>query len=171
MTEITLQQLLESRDDRAQYQRELLAGYNLPLVSFTVNMPGTVKQNRESRIIFSAGVYAIREKLAGHVMSVKTREKPTGYEAFFAVEMPPLQIKEKMCRLEEEHPLGRLFDIDVLQLDGSQIGRQQLQLPPRKCLLCDGDGAACARSRAHSIEQLLDRIRQMVQDWTAQQSK
>ena len=46
--EITLEQLLESRDKRAEFQTILLNGYRTPLVSFTVNMPGKVKKNHPS---------------------------------------------------------------------------------------------------------------------------
>ena len=69
--EITLEQLLRSRDERAEFQKILLKGYGLPLVSFTVNMPGKIKRCRRSRIVFDAGVQAIREALAGEIVYYK----------------------------------------------------------------------------------------------------
>ena len=69
--EITLEQLLESRDKRAEFQAILLRGYGTPLVSFTVNMPGKVKKNHRSETVFLAGVEAIREALAGKIVYYK----------------------------------------------------------------------------------------------------
>ena len=59
--------------------------------------------------------------------------------------------------LEDIDPIGRLYDMDVLDTDGKKISREDMGLPRRKCLLCENDAAVCARSRAHSLEALTDR--------------
>ncbi|MEA5040478.1 MAG: citrate lyase holo-[acyl-carrier protein] synthase [Clostridiaceae bacterium] len=163
--EITLEQLLEGRDTRAAFQRELLERYQLPLVSFTVNMPGTVKRCSRSERIHEAGVAAIRDALAGHVAYWKLRDPVTGPEGFFACDLPAEELKRRMCALEEEHPLGRLFDIDVLCAPGEQISREALGFPKRKCLICGGDGAACTRSRAHPLPELLMKIDALLSEY------
>ena len=76
--EITLEQLLESRDKRAEFQTILLRGYGTPLVSFTVNMPGKVKKNHRSARVFDVGVEAIRD----HEMALMNRF----YEGVKAIE-------------------------------------------------------------------------------------
>lgn len=38
--EVTLEQMLLAREDRAATQRRLLETFSLPLISFTVNIPG-----------------------------------------------------------------------------------------------------------------------------------
>ena len=163
--EITLEELLQSRDDRAAFQTILLNGYHRPLVSFTVNMPGKVKRDARSRTVFEAGVHAIREALAGQIVYYKLLDKNTGPEGYFAVDMDALDLKEKMVSIEETHPLGRLMDIDVIAADGTPVGREALGLPPRRCLLCDKEVRLCMRARTHTPEELLDRIRQMVNDY------
>lgn len=164
-TEITLEQLLESRDRRAEFQSILLKGWQVPLVSFTVNMPGKVKKSRRSEAVFSAGVEAIRESLAGHIAYYKLLDKVTGPEGYFAADLPAEELKERMCRIEEEHPLGRLMDIDVLSAPGRPVSRTQLGQRPRKCLVCGGMAAACTRSRAHPAEQLLAAIDGLLDQW------
>lgn len=163
-TEITLEQLLESRDRRAEFQTILLRGYQTPLVSFTVNLPGKVKRNHRSETVFQTGVTAIREALAGNIVYFKLLDKVTGPEGYFAVDMDAQRLKDAMCRIEEEHPLGRLMDIDVLSAPGVHMSRTQLGKPPRKCLVCGNMAAACTRSRAHPTEELLAAIDRLLED-------
>jgi holo-ACP synthase/triphosphoribosyl-dephospho-CoA synthase len=59
-----------------------------------------------------------------------------------------------MTALEECHPLGRLFDIDVIAEDGDKVSRSTIGLPERACLVCGKTGAGCARSRAHPLDEV-----------------
>ncbi len=55
--EITLDQLLASREERASFQKELLKGYpGKALVCLTVIMPGMVKRKLPSRVGAQAAV-------------------------------------------------------------------------------------------------------------------
>lgn len=163
--EITLEQLLESRDKRAEFQTILLNGYRTPLVSFTVNMPGKVKKNHRSEAVFNAGVESIRETLAGHIVYYKLLDNLTGPEGYFAVDMEVGELKAAMCRIEDSHPLGRLMDIDVLSAPRQHVSRTTLGQQPRKCLVCGGMAAACTRSRAHPVEQLIAAIDDLLAGW------
>ena len=163
--EITLEQLLESRDKRAEFQTILLNGYRTPLVSFTVNMPGKMKKNHRSEAVFNAGVESIRETLAGHIVYYKLLDNLTGPEGYFAVDMEVGELKAAMCRIEDSHPLGRLMDIDVLSAPGQHVSRTTLGQQPRKCLVCGGMAAACTRSRAHPVEQLIAAIDDLLAGW------
>lgn len=167
--EITLEELLQSRDDRAAFQTILLNGYHQPLVSFTVNMPGKVKRSWRSRAVFDAGVHAIREALAGQIVYYKLLDKNTGPEGYFAVDMDAQTLKEKMVAIEDGHPLGRLMDIDVLSAPGVQVSRSHLGQNPRKCLVCGNMAAACTRSRAHPTEEILEAIDRILAGWQENQ--
>ena len=67
-------------------------------------------------------------------------------------------VKEKMTALEESRPLGRLFDIDILDANGEKLSRPI----PRRCLICDEQAQVCARSRRHSVEELMAKIEEML---------
>ena len=163
--EVTLPALLESREARAAFQKTLLAGYGLPLVSLTVNMPGPVKNNAKSRCIFDAGVLALREALAGSIRYSKLRDLPTGFEGFFVTDMPADALKAITCAIEQRHPLGRLMDADVLGPGGQAVGRESIGLPPRGCMVCGAPGPGCARSRAHSLEEMHRHIDTLLASW------
>jgi len=70
------------------------------------------------------------------------------------IDAEPLSIKRTMLQIEEQHPLGRLWDVDVIDPTGSSVSRQRLNLPARLCLLCDQAAHACARSGAHALHDL-----------------
>ena len=52
---VELPQMLEAREYRARRQQELLAQYHLPLVSFTMNIAGPVKNSPSIRRGFRSG--------------------------------------------------------------------------------------------------------------------
>lgn len=157
---ITLEQLLQSREDRARHQQDLLG--NNPgrsLVCLTVQLPGSRKRSPASLIIGEAGVQALRQVFPGPAPEV--RDLPTGYEAYLPVPLPPAEAKLLCCGIEDSHPLGRLMDIDVITADGP-LDRASVGLEPRRCLLCSNPARYCMRARTHSVEDLLERVQQMV---------
>lgn len=46
MTEVTLAEILQSREDRVRKQQELLQEYSCPLICFTMNIAGPIKTPR-----------------------------------------------------------------------------------------------------------------------------
>ena len=112
---ITLDQLLQSRDIRSARQSDWVKDNpGLVLVCLTVILPGPVKRDHRSLKVAQAGVAAIREAL--HPVKEECFDLETGFEAFFLVPGDPLECKLKCCDIEDGHPLGRLMDIDVLEL-------------------------------------------------------
>ncbi len=110
---ISLNQLLESRDARAQHQKDLLGSFpGKSLLCLTVQLPGPEKRNEQSLAIAKAGVSAIRQAFQPDYEELRDLE--TGYEGYFLVSLPALDAKRKAVELEDNQPLGRLMDIDVL---------------------------------------------------------
>lgn len=156
---VTLEEILDARDRRQARRQVLIAETGLPAVVLTVNMPGEVKSNEVSDYIFEVGTEAVCGRLLTRIAHFSAIDSVTGREAFFAVDIDDaVALKREMCEIEDGHPLGRLFDIDVYDIRGLQIGRKELGLNSRKCLLCDNDARVCARSRTHSVKELLRKI-------------
>ena len=74
-------------------------------------------------------------------------------------------VKKRMISIEENHPLGRLFNIDVFSPDGNPISRGLLGLGSRSCLVCGEPAASCIEKRAHSTELILWRTVQILNDF------
>ena len=160
---VSLDALLRSRDERFARQKELLAAYpGCNLVCLTVMFPGAVKRSKDSLIVGGAGLAALLGRFSHNLKHSEVHDFDTGYEAFLLLTVPAKELKRICCEIEETHPLGRLMDIDVLGPDGIPIGRDEIGLPPRKCLLCDRDARICMRERAHDYNELNDRIIQII---------
>ena len=161
--EITLEQLLKARDDR--YTRQLALTKEWPdrtLVCLTVVLPGPVKRDARSLKVAGAAVAAVQEVLRPEVHELYDLE--TGYEGYFLVDGALLDVKKACCGIENEHPYGRLMDLDVLEPVGDTVvpvGRDRVGEEARKCLLCGRPARECMRAHAHSygdVFQAIDKI-------------
>ncbi len=161
MATADLDQILEARDRRAARQEALSAQYGLPQVSFTMNIAGPVKNSTAIRRAFRLGQRQLLdslERLNAPVLHKEELDQDTGCEGFYVVDLPPAELKDLACWLEESSELGRLFDLDVLRPDGTKLSRPL----PRRCLLCGRPAAECARSRTHTVPQLQARTREIL---------
>ncbi len=67
--------------------------------------------------------------------------------------------------IEENHAIGRFFDIDVYEHEERSISRSEMNLTARKCIICNDDAHQCGRTRKHSIETLVNTIRSQLMDY------
>lgn len=154
---LSLQEILFSRDARQARQTNWLAQHQVPLISFTIVAPGPIKDSRLTRIIFNHGIAALRTltDLSGWEISQQMTLAPySGPEALIAIAAPAQELKLAVINLEERHPLGRLWDIDILTPEGGIISRRHFSLSPRLCLVCGKFAIECARLRTHSHHDL-----------------
>ena len=154
---VSLQEILDAREARVQRQKALLAEYQKPIISFTMNIPGPVKLDRDVSIGFFVGCRLLRDALAGKILFAEEHREETGCQAFYVVDMAAKELKALTIDLEDGDSVGRLFDMDVIDTDGTKLSREDLGYPRRGCLICMEDAAVCARSRAHSVQELRDR--------------
>lgn len=182
---VTLNELLASRDSRQAMQQKLLAEHSgKTLVCLTVVMPGSVKRNQQSLIVAHAAVEQMIESYELGVRNDKLgvrddelegrfggrlieRDLETGYEAYLITDLPLLEAKRIAVQIEDTHPLGRLFDIDIIDKDGVPVSRDRVGSSPRRCLVCDREARYCMRMRWHTQEEIWERINAMVDEYQA----
>ncbi|MDD2980587.1 MAG: citrate lyase holo-[acyl-carrier protein] synthase [Hespellia sp.] len=162
---VALPQMLDCRERRAEKQTDYLYTYHMPVISFCMNIPGPVKTTPEIRQVFLEGVALIDHALEQEsirIMDSVTCHVPTGDEYILCIDCSDAEhIKTLMTDIEESHPLGRLFDIDVIGIDGIKLSRPSF----RKCFLCDRQAQECASSRRHSVREMQDAIEQKIHDY------
>ena len=149
MREVTLQQILLAREQRAAKQKLFLQKYRCPLICFTMNIAGPVKTSRLIQRGFQVGLKQL-EALGTAIVAQEVLYKDTGCEAFFAVDMDADTLKAFCVKIEEDTSVGRLFDMDVLDVDGRKLERQG----QRGCIVCGTPGRSCAARRVHSVAEL-----------------
>ena len=182
---ITLDELLRSRDERAALQLSFLREHpEGTLLCLTVQLPGEVKRDERSAAVAEAGVAALREMFPERSFEL-LRDLPTGFEGYFVVPLEPLDAKRAACCIEDEHPLGRLMDIDVIVASESAsspvqasaqapapamapglcarpIPRSAIGAPERRCLICSRPARYCMRARTHTTAELLAAIDELL---------
>lgn len=171
MMETTLEDILISRENRVAKQMRLLHEYHHTIVCLTLNIPGKVKVFELVEEAFKEGCKKIVETLRDHLIYVEKEENITGYVGFFVVDLESFIVKKKMVKIEDDNDLGRLFDIDVISCDGKKVSRHDLNLPGRKCLLCDNDAFYCSRSRNHPVYELVRKIKEILNDYFKRTNK
>ena len=148
-----LYQMLQAREDRAARQQDLLTRFGKPLVCFTMNIPGPVKDSPLIRRSFRWGLQWLDAAVPSPLYR-EIREEVTGCEGYFAVDLDPPELKRICTRIEDETPVGRLFDMDVLDEGGNKLDRSLVDGKSRDCIVCGAPGRGCASRRIHSVAEL-----------------
>lgn len=151
MTEVTLNEILISREERVKIQRSLLCTYKKPLICFTMNIAGPVKISPLIERAFAVGKECILSKIPKEkILKNITNTKSTGCEMYLTADFSEKQLKDICTNIEDTHPLGRLFDMDVIAADQTKIERKT----QRSCIVCGSPGRNCAARRLHSASEV-----------------
>ena len=151
MSQVTLQQVLQAREDRVRLQRQILQDHGCPIICFTMNIAGPIKNSPLIQRGFQEGLHALAMQLpAESVRKYCVDSSITGCQAMYAVNMDASELKHICTSIEESTPLGRLFDMDVLDVNGTKLERNDL----RGCIVCGAAGRTCAAGRIHTVSQL-----------------
>lgn len=162
---VTLEEMLDARERRFAWQKRLLAQYRIPMVCFTMNIAGPIKKSPLIQKGFELGKRYLKEQLDSlHIQYVYYEEicESTGSEACYLINADPIFLKDITCSIEDSSEIGRLFDMDVLKPDGKKVDRFEVGLSPRRCLVCGRPARECARSRAHTVEQLQAKTKEIL---------
>ena len=93
-TTVSLVQMLDARERRVQHQQELLARYHKPLICFTMNICGPVKDSPLIRRGFARGRQLLRQQFLRAKLTPlhqDTVREVTGCEAFYVLDADPLE--------------------------------------------------------------------------------
>lgn len=158
---VTIRDMMECREVRAFLQKQYIDEYAAPVISFCMNIPGPVKTNDNILHGFESGKAAILSALSSENINVNATteiHEKTGDELILSASATAEQLKDIATEIEESHPFGRLFDIDILNVDGQKLSRSTF----RKCILCDRQAQECARSRRHTVDEMFVKINEML---------
>jgi holo-ACP synthase len=160
-------ELLRAREARAIRQAAAVARFAKPLVSLTIVMPGAVKDGWVSRRAMEIALQeldAVVSSAKWRLLYLELHWQPTGPEAIYVLDVDANVLKSRTTELEERHPIGRLWDLDVITAGGAGLSRKQLMMPARRCLVCGRPAHECGRSRRHPLRELQKAISDMVNE-------
>lgn len=172
--QVNFQDVLEAKEKRAAFQRQLREEYHAPLMSITVNMPGSVKYNEDTVGL----VYRVLDKVrplieAAGVILLEERfyHLSAGPTAILAFQGEAEIVKAIGISLEDSLPYGRLVDIDVFDDQGRQLSRGGLGIEQRKCFICSQMAVDCMRAGRHTHEETMAAARKLIELYRAEQVK
>ena len=159
--EVGIDEVLSCREKRVAIQNDMIKKYNKPVISFTMNIPGPIKTNNEIKKAFDIGKNLILEKLKENnieILEIQELNENTGNELFISTNSLAEKIKNITVSIEEASELGRLFDIDVIDINFEKLSRNSF----RKCLICEEQAQECGKSQKHSMEELQNVVEEIL---------
>jgi len=156
--------ILDAKETRWIYQKELIDIYQQSIISFKFNIPSWPKVSDEIQQAFDLSLADFQLYLHKTKINFKLLDKKItilGPEAFFISPLNADKLKQITILFEEEHIIGRLIDIDVLDISGKVIDRKV----KRRCFLCDRIAINCMREQHHSQEELRDFFDHLVKNY------
>lgn len=171
---VTLEQILQTKEERAAVQAELRSRYHAVIVSISVNMPGVVKRSPDVLALIEYALARLQDLLeAEKIQSFELRrlDAVAGPSAVLAVKGKAEKLKEMAIRIEKEHLFARLLDIDVFDELGSQISRTSLGQDNRDCFVCAKMALSCIRDQNHSKGDLTERVDAMLGNFRQYRAK
>ncbi|MGL5244811.1 MAG: citrate lyase holo-[acyl-carrier protein] synthase [Sarcina sp.] len=156
-----LEEILKGKEERVKLQKELIEKYDKTLISFTLNIPGFYKIKDKYFVIYKAGIKALMDEMKKQnleLVSMKENISKAGFEGFIVVDSHADTVKKMTINIEENHNLGRLFDLDVFDNNFNQLSRTKFGVGKRKCLICDCEANICRREEKHTNEDILNKI-------------
>ena len=159
--DITLKEILDAREERVRMQMEMQRENPYPLICFTMNIAGPIKTSPLIIRAFDYGLKELENAIEKYGIAKQITEyKNYGPMSLLSVMADAQDIKDICVRIEESCPLGRLFDMDVIDVDGKKLERKK----ERCCIICGKAGRTCAAGRLHSVEELQEKTQEIISD-------
>lgn len=156
--------ILNARDERVKKQKQLIKKYERPLISYTLNIAGSIKRTPLFDIIFDQGLYLIQSEIEDALLFKEVQREDTGSIAYLVVDCEIIELKKKMVEIEKHSPSARLYDIDVINLDFEPISRKDIGVDARRCIICKRPYLECRRNKSHSIEEVITTTQKIAKD-------
>ncbi|MDD4000343.1 MAG: citrate lyase holo-[acyl-carrier protein] synthase [Bacilli bacterium] len=150
--------ILKAREERSIYIREYYR--NLPLVIIKANTPGLNKNPSWSKFLINYFYHYLQEEF-----SIKKAVYQASLDGnYWLLELFEIaNLKERLVEIEDNHPLGRLIDLDLFV--GKSVSRTDINKSSRKCFICLESASICSRSKKHSFEELNQKIQALLLDF------
>lgn len=161
MINSNLMAVLRAREEHVQRIDKLCKAYGKSVIAAKMNIPGPAKSHPLYTLALDVCHGEIRDRLNQQRTTVlydAIQKTEMGDTFYLVVDLDAIALKQICMTIEESHTLGRLFDIDVYDAEGLSLSRNDNGQNQRKCLLCEETAHACARSRKHQLDELINHI-------------
>ncbi len=166
---IDLAQMLLAKEKRVENQKLMLNRYNYPLISLSIVIPGPIKNSSGANFLFKEAIKALHDGFTENALLVIDEQhyhSIAGAEAIMSVKCSVNKLKQYCINIEENHPLGRLWDIDVIDpITQQSLSRYEFEHHARQCLVCQDMAKVCSRARRHSLDDIFSAMEKKINDY------
>ena len=157
---------LDARDQREQALTQVLSTGKPGVVFLSLNVPGVNKTPAGSSELLDWALCQLQALCPDCVVEITSKDT-LGFFAILSSGREAIEIKQLAMQLETASPAARLVDVDVYGSSGEQIGRRELKLPPRACLLCDQPAVDCMRAKRHDLKEIVVKAHELLTNFSA----
>ena len=152
-----LENVLSAKEERWSKRLLLSQENKCAVVSISLCVPLKYRTNDSCKETFY-GVCKLYEKYSeenGIPLIYKGKiDGADGPTVFYVSKNNALAVKKIAAAFETLRKCFRIMDIDIMDESLKPIGREDINLSPRKCFICDNESAVCVKAKTHSGEEL-----------------
>ncbi|MCX5773062.1 MAG: citrate lyase holo-[acyl-carrier protein] synthase [Fusobacteria bacterium] len=160
--------LLEVRERRFEKIQKKCEQFGHCLV-LSINIPGANKRSALGKRIYFEAVRILRSKIGIKIILQEEFEHFDGNFCFFTFHLyreSLTRIKKLCIQIEENHFLGRFFDLDYYMVDEFEktrsISRGNMNRELRKCYICSKMAKVCVKEKNHTEIELYEAMTKRV---------
>ena len=152
-----LANVLEAKEQRWNKRLELSRKYKCTVVSISLCVPLKYRTNTYCKDIFVSlcNMYMQYAKEKGFELIYEGKvDGADGPTIFLISHNNSLEVKKISAEFETLKKPFRIMDIDIMDENLNPISREDINLPPRKCFICENESAVCVKAKNHTKEEL-----------------
>lgn len=160
--------VLSAREKRFNRKLALATGYKTCVISIGINLPYPERKQSKYRFLLTECIKTLSPALTRAGAEVLRSYFECSEDGIFyisSVSGDAFALKSLCISIEEEHMLGRLFDIDVMNEKGIQIKRSDLDFPTRPCIVCGCEVWECVRLEKHDHSQVMEAANMLIKKY------
>lgn len=154
--------ILEAREERYEKILELINKNLGTVLCAKINYPGRDKNTPHAKKAFEILKQIVLSAFNEKIVLAKVLQGLDGNSLLLVLNLNMIEAKEMSIDIENNHHLGRLFDIDIYDKQGMPISREKFNLKPRGCIVCGKDARECILNNSHTIGETLDSVNTMI---------
>ncbi|SKA90402.1 holo-ACP synthase [Caloramator quimbayensis] len=153
--------ILTDREKRYDLICEIIEKYKKPVLCGKLNYAGENKNNELSQKAFKVLLNLLKDNFKEYMLYEKILEGYDGKAVIMALNISPINAKKLSISIEDSHPLGRIFDIDIYDLNKVPLSRREFGRS-RPCIICTDDARECIALKKHSFEEVIKKTDKII---------
>ncbi|MCX7884555.1 MAG: citrate lyase holo-[acyl-carrier protein] synthase [Caloramator sp.] len=153
--------ILIDREKRYDLICETIEKYKLPVLCGKLNYAGENKNTALANKAFNVLLNLLKDDFKEYIVFEKILEGFDGKAVVMALNLSADYAKKFSILIEDSHTLGRIFDIDIYDLNKVPLSRRDFGYS-RPCIICGLNARDCIALKNHSYEDVIKKTNDII---------